>query len=1172
MRLSVQVFTYSLLVLFYSCTKRSSTTIRSDYFEGSPSYSLFKKDIIPIIENRCSVRCHGIEEREYEQFMRKPGNGMAFYVPFDYLTGKIPRDKKAVQEVFRVVTQHSSFSKKPKQTDLVHSANEGSHRIDYQATAEFSPFLRYPLAEEFGGVPHRGLDVFYSTDDPDYQKMRDWIQKEIQRVSVQPVKLSDAEEYFKKNVLSSMVRKGCFLAACHGPNVFNDLKLQPPLPMVGANGDLSKGFSDKMVLANHKALLGAKSRLVNFFGDLKKSRLIAKNIPLSIGGVHHKGGNNQFFQSFDDLDLKTVLTWMEMEREQLIKSTRSQGEKIKASEIGQLKGIVFIRGPRHTPRSFFDIDKYYPGSEIYLQKLKGANFQEKADGVPIQISRKFLETAQVEIQSLDVRYDGRAIVFSMRKGKEEGFRLYQITLDAHLNPVSFDQVSYASKFQSSGDLIHHIDPIYSPGPHDEKGVVLDDVAISFASNEAGEYANTLPLGFLGKATGGEGRVLLDERRPEKEGTYTGYRIHILDGSSSGAWRNIIRHEKKNGAGAGFELDHSVDNKTNKNLVYVIQNKKPDVKPSYDIWRTVPTPGELNEKGFRKTARRMTFSPANERAPTMRTTGEVMFTSVRNDGYQEHKPVYNGAIYRVQTGGFDYHIHGGNRSRYPLFLDSREVPEGLEIRQGMDPRNLWGGGALFMVDHGFGVNVEPGNPIDISNVEENEKEEIENFAFSNPPKYVPASFPLKNERGIDGITYTGESLGGSFKNAYPLGDQRILVSFTKDKIDHLDPNQDPNWDIYMVRFKNSLEDENAKSIGAYDLSIISNVSTSGYAEYSPRPIIMRQKEKPRTEQKFDRNTSPEEVVTEFGVKRVINKKSAEVECYDFPLLQSFVNNLSTSQAKDFRIAHGNPNGIQTEKDRQFKYVRIITQEAQTKKATEPFLEDALLSNQFGIGSHKKKKIVAEVPLEEDGSFYAQVPPNVPLIIQGLNKDKMAMQAMNRWFYVQPGEKLTFSIPRSVFPVMCAGCHGSLSGKPSESMGGPDIFSASSLVMATWNPDKSELRKPYGYGKVQKSAYGVDYLHDVKPILKKHCVGCHNSENAQGNVRLDDSKTAHYEIGYESLVKGKKQYVNYKHASSFDSSLFKIFKDKQHQDKIKFSPGEQLTIVRWIDLGAMFKGDQ
>ena len=923
--------------------------------------------------------------------------------------------------------------------------------------------------------------------------------------------------------------------------------------------------------------------MVNLGGDLKLSRFIVKNLPIQEGGIHQRGGNNQFFESYDDQDVQTILEWMTLEKNKLEASLQSGDQPIKKGALGNLQGVLFIRGPIHTPRKFFSFEAFYPGSDIFYQPhTEGTTAVE-----PINLSASIHPDNPVEIQSFDIRYDAKAFVFSMRKNKENGFRLYEMELDENNRLNSYRQISFAPRLQSGGDLIHHIDPIYSPGPHDRKGIILDDVAVSFMSNEAGHYASSDLWGIPGEADNGTKTMLIDAQIKERPGTYNGRHISFVAGPNTGESRIIAKHTENDQAagGAKFILDRPLPASLDRRSIYVIEQTSSLILPSFDLWRLIPLKGNA-ESAFEETNRRMSFTTAQERRPSMRTTGEVMMTSVRNIGYQGGRPVFNGAIYRMQAGGFDYHIHGGNRSKYPLFADSRELPQGVEVRLALDPRNLWGSGLLLLSDHGFGINVEPDNPMDFSQLTSNGNGIGSDSTFTTPPRYIPAQLNFFPETGPQAVTHTGISPGGSFKDPFPMPDGRILVAHAAGTLDLLDANADPNWGVYLIEFDKSLHHPDGMQLGSFSINKLETNTPHDLADYCPRPLMVRLKEKPLTHQKFHANIDKSLLTDDYGVTRAPEGTPGEIECYDYPLLQSFLIHFAPTEAKNFNLQSGNPNGEITDVENQFKYVRILTEAPHDKAQMIPVDGSDYASpfaSRSGIGIHTEKEIIAEVPIENDGSFYAEVPANKPLMLQGLNHKRMAMHSMNRWFYVQPGEKLTFSIPRSIFSLRCAGCHGSLSGKSVDALGPPDLVSAASRVMATWDPAKSTYRKPYGYKQSGEAKTTVDFYHDVRPILDQKCVSCHNQNQARGGLRLDDTPTSLYDRGYESLHELEdqqshdylnKKYINEREALSSQSFLMDVLLDdregKIHPQEEKLTEEELLMIIRWIDLGSIYKG--
>ncbi len=60
--------------------------------------------------------------------------------------------------------------------------------------------------------------------------------------------------------------------------------------------------------------------------------------------------------------------------------------------------------------------------------------------------------------------------------------------------------------------------------------------------------------------------------------------------------------------------------------------------------------------------------------------------------------------------------------------------------------------------------------------------------------------------------------------------------------------------------------------------------------------------------------------------------------------------------------------------------------------------------------KREKLLGEVPVEPDGSFFMEVPARTPLRLQTVGADGQVLQAMRSWIWVMPVEARG-----------CIGCH-------------------------------------------------------------------------------------------------------------------------------------------------------
>jgi len=116
----------------------------------------------------------------------------------------------------------------------------------------------------------------------------------------------------------------------------------------------------------------------------------------------------------------------------------------------------------------------------------------------------------------------------------------------------------------------------------------------------------------------------------------------------------------------------------------------------------------------------------------------------------------------------------------------------------------------------------------------------------------------------------------------------------------------------------------------------------------------------------------------------------------------------------------------------------------------------------------------------------------------------------------------------------------------------------------------LTLPYS-ADADKNQPPVDYLRDVKPILKAHCWSCHGPEEQESDLRLDTAK-AMLEGGNSgpAVVPGK----------SGESLLLKLITGKDEfrgrmppEDDAQPLTKDQIALIRrWIDLGAKHPADE
>ena len=222
---------------------------------------------------------------------------------------------------------------------------------------------------------------------------------------------------------------------------------------------------------------------------------------------------------------------------------------------------------------------------------------------------------------------------------------------------------------------------------------------------------------------------------------------------------------------------------------------------------------------------------------------------------------------------------------------------------------------------------------------------------------------------------------------------------------------------------------------------------------------------------------------------------------------------------------------------------------------------------GIPPLAQRRILGEIAVAEDGSFNVEIPANIPIELQTLDADGMALRSCG-WIWAKNHE------PRG-----CIGCHEDGELTPENVL--VDAVTRSSVKL-TLPPQRRRT---------------VDFRRDVMPIVAEKCARCHSK--AESVLRLTDelslvgrtSGRAYFNRSYESLLAAGDQPAcgKYVHPGRARTSLliWHIFGrntsrpwDKTFlQEKVpQMPPGgsqpltedERRTFVEWIDMGTLWDG--
>jgi hypothetical protein len=212
------------------------------------------------------------------------------------------------------------------------------------------------------------------------------------------------------------------------------------------------------------------------------------------------------------------------------------------------------------------------------------------------------------------------------------------------------------------------------------------------------------------------------------------------------------------------------------------------------------------------------------------------------------------------------------------------------------------------------------------------------------------------------------------------------------------------------------------------------------------------------------------------------------------------------------------------------VRIIAMEGVAHKSYGPW-DNAV--GFFQHGENERYRILGEIPLRKttaggsvildgegnpDTSFIAKIPGDVSFTFQTLDRDGLVLNMAQTWHQLRPGEKR----------VDCGGCHAH-SRAPlnfSQTAAGRgetpihDLSDVTPLISkdASGNPSIRIVNSP---------VVNVEYWRDIRPILQRSCVSCHQGTSAAGNLRLDDTSVVNnLENTYNRLANDEAAQFGYK----------------------------------------------
>jgi hypothetical protein len=546
--------------------------------------------------------------------------------------------------------------------------------------------------------------------------------------------------------------------------------------------------------------------------------------------------------------------------------------------------------------------------------------------------------------------------------------------------------------------------------------------------------------------------------------------------------------------------------------------------------------------------RLTYTPTPELGPRFLAVGEfrgtVSFTVIRRlNGFEA--PVFRFPPDRAANHPqADYHPHHGQTAPGQITWTMRELPDGRDAAVLFDEDVVWEGGSLAVIERQLGPDVPHDRVADLS---------VPGFMHA-----VSVVDPT--------VTVSGVSPGGLYRDPAPLPDGRLVVAYAPGPIDLEDPAPatTPDTAIHVVTLANDAD--GMATIVSRELLI----DAPGLADDQPAIVMVRPEEDDPHEWAWDPAAATGRLHLAGGAPVVVVNQSIQ------PL-----------GAKPI------PPGITG--------LRVTLWAGPTPELT-PAVDPALVANGdpastwWSNGVHGPTLLLAEAPLEPDGSIFVEAPAGAPVRVQVIDDNGWAVgRQLAFWIYLQGGWKLTAGAPLGRYSRMCSACHGSIDGDPGHALPPiddveADVVSSASITLAT-HEDRNPRRPLAPIPLATSPPPSFHFRRDLGPILERSCAvgGCHAGATPAAGLSLVPAPTTYYDAAYEALMTfgdgstGGKRWVDERGQSARGSVLMERITGRELDAPAPLTgvcppagsgappltPDEIAAIARWIDMGAIYR---
>jgi hypothetical protein len=425
------------------------------------------------------------------------------------------------------------------------------------------------------------------------------------------------------------------------------------------------------------------------------------------------------------------------------------------------------------------------------------------------------------------------------------------------------------------------------------------------------------------------------------------------------------------------------------------------KPNANLYVLEPTPGSTSTLRVRQ----LTWQLNMERLPSFMQDGRLVFTAEKREpGF------YQLALRRQNLDGGDYHPLFAQRASIG-FTQATYVVELADKNFATIFSNAnaqHGAGSLAVFNRSLGIDFSSQTPSD----------------YPIDPSVINPSSPSAPEPGFFQQSLDMVAADGSYTSPSPLPGAKLLVSFGTGQPQSFAGD----YDVYTLD----------PSAGTKTRLL----GTPGTAEVEAVAVY------PRVDKGIFVST-PDEPNGHTSISSAGG--GADVTVLDMRVLASL-------------LFQNTPTG------------RLIENDLASFEIYEDLPPDVSSFGSCGRNTacdaygkvYVRRRLLGAVPVLADGSAHFRVPGGLPMVLHLADDTESTLLKLPRWQHEEmtflPGEQAHQAFPGVFFNNLCAGCHGSLSGRPTDAALLPDFLSEASDVAAVNTPATDYSGPPSQRGPV------------------------------------------------------------------------------------------------------------